>query len=88
MMALGVVRAARERGLEVPDDVSVVGFDDSQLIAFTSPPLTTVRQPVQAMAAAAVGALLEEIGGNPVQRTEFVFQPELVVRGSTARRTG
>ncbi|MFJ5288764.1 LacI family DNA-binding transcriptional regulator [Streptomyces sp. NPDC088348] len=88
MMALGVVRAARERGLEVPDDVSVVGFDDSQLIAFTSPPLTTVRQPVQAMAAAAVGALLEEIGGNPVQRTEFVFQPELVVRGSTARHTG
>ncbi|WUW12775.1 LacI family transcriptional regulator [Streptomyces sp. NBC_01465] len=85
MMALGVVRAARERGLEVPGDVSVVGFDDSQLIAFTDPPLTTVRQPVQAMATAAVGALLEEIGGNPVQRTEFVFQPELVVRGSTAQ---
>jgi DNA-binding LacI/PurR family transcriptional regulator len=85
MMALGVVRAARERGLDVPGDVSVVGFDDSQLIAFTDPPLTTVRQPVQAMATAAVGALLEEIGGNPVQRTEFVFQPELVVRGSTAQ---
>ncbi|GAA3370792.1 LacI family DNA-binding transcriptional regulator [Streptomyces sannanensis] len=85
MMALGVVRAARERGLDVPRDVSVVGFDDSTLIAFTDPPLTTVRQPVQAMATAAVGALLEEIGGNPVQRTEFVFQPELVVRGSTAR---
>ncbi|MBO0510871.1 LacI family DNA-binding transcriptional regulator [Streptomyces beijiangensis] len=85
MMALGVVRAARDRGLDVPGDVSVVGFDDSQLIAFTDPPLTTVRQPVQAMATAAVGALLEEIGGNPVQRTEFVFQPELVVRGSTAQ---
>ncbi|MEU3374562.1 LacI family DNA-binding transcriptional regulator [Streptomyces sp. NPDC006660] len=85
MMALGVVRAARERGLDVPRDVSVVGFDDSQLIAFTDPPLTTVRQPVQAMAAAAVSVLLEEIGGTPVQRTEFVFQPELVVRASTAR---
>ncbi|WP_189714503.1 LacI family DNA-binding transcriptional regulator [Streptomyces chryseus] len=84
MMALGVVRAARERGLEVPDDLSVVGFDDSQLIAFTNPPLTTVRQPVQAMATAAVGALLEELGGSPVQRTEYVFQPELVVRDSTA----
>ncbi|MFE7340230.1 substrate-binding domain-containing protein, partial [Streptomyces fimicarius] len=84
LMALGVVRAARGRGLEVPRDVSVVGFDDSPFIAFTDPPLTTVRQPVQAMAAAAVGALLEEIGGNPVQRTEYVFQPELVVRGSTA----
>ncbi|WP_405655678.1 LacI family DNA-binding transcriptional regulator [Streptomyces sp. RK9] len=85
MMALGAVRAARERGLTVPGDVSVVGFDDSPLIAFTDPPLTTVRQPVQSMASAAVGALLEEINGNPVQRTEFVFQPELVVRGSTAQ---
>src|SRR5206468_1978749 len=47
MMALGVVRAARQQGLEVPRDVSVVGFDDSPLIAFTDPPLTTIRQPVQ-----------------------------------------
>ncbi|MFD7440846.1 LacI family DNA-binding transcriptional regulator [Streptomyces sp. NPDC059909] len=85
MMALGVIRAARERGLEVPGDVSVVGYDDSPLIAFTDPPLTTVRQPVQAMASAAVGALVEEIRGNPVPSTEYVFQPELVVRGSTAR---
>ncbi|MFE1960959.1 LacI family DNA-binding transcriptional regulator [Streptomyces sp. NPDC059479] len=89
LMALGVVRAARERGLDVPGDLSVVGYDDSRLIAFTDPPLTTVRQPVRAMAAAAVGALLEEIGGSPVQRIEYVFQPELVVRGSTAAvRTG
>lgn len=85
MMALGAVRAVRERGLSVPGDVSVVGFDDSPLIAFTDPPLTTVRQPVQAMASAAVGALVEELHGNPVQHTEFVFQPELVVRGSTAQ---
>ncbi|GAA2443013.1 LacI family DNA-binding transcriptional regulator [Streptomyces macrosporus] len=84
MMALGVVRAARQRGLDVPRELSVVGYDDSELIAFTDPPLTTVRQPVKAMANAAVNALLEEIGGNPVQHTEFVFQPELVVRGSTA----
>ena len=84
LMALGAVRAARSRGLDVPREVSVVGYDDSQLIAFTDPPLTTVRQPVQAMASAAVGALLEEIGGSPVRRTEYVFQPELVVRGSTA----
>ncbi|THA26719.1 LacI family transcriptional regulator [Streptomyces sp. RKND-216] len=83
LMALGAVRAARQRGLSVPGSVSVVGYDDSQLNAFTDPPLTTVRQPVRAMANAAVHALLEEIGGNPVQRTEFVFQPELVVRNST-----
>ncbi|MFC7303725.1 LacI family DNA-binding transcriptional regulator [Streptomyces monticola] len=93
MMALGAVRAVRERGLSVPGDVSVVGFDDSPLIAFTDPPLTTVRQPVQAMATAAVGALLEEMHGSAPGvspgggwgKTEFVFQPELVVRGSTAQ---
>ena len=61
----------------------MVGFDDSPLIAFTDPPLTTVRQPVGAMAAAAVDALLEEIGGAPAPHGEFVFRPELVVRGST-----
>jgi DNA-binding LacI/PurR family transcriptional regulator len=64
--------------------VSVVGYDDSPLIAFTDPPLTTIRQPVAAMSQAAVDALLEEIGGGPAPRSEFVFMPELVVRGSTA----
>ncbi|KOU83249.1 LacI family transcriptional regulator, partial [Streptomyces sp. XY58] len=49
-MALGVIRAARERGLRVPQDVSVVGFDAPPLISFAAPPLTTVRQPVRAMA--------------------------------------
>ncbi|WP_206305909.1 LacI family DNA-binding transcriptional regulator [Streptomyces sp. RFCAC02] len=84
MMALGAIRAARQRGLTVPDECSVIGFDDSALIAFTDPPLTTIRQPVPAMGQAAVRALLEEIGGTPAPPSEFVFMPELVVRGSTA----
>jgi DNA-binding LacI/PurR family transcriptional regulator len=83
LMALGAIRAARRIGLRVPEDLSVVGYDDSPLIAFTDPPLTTVRQSVQAMAEAAVHALLDEIAGEPAPRTEFVFRPELVVRGST-----
>ncbi|QMU76058.1 LacI family transcriptional regulator [Streptacidiphilus sp. PB12-B1b] len=83
LMAFGVIRAVRQHGLSVPGDVSVVGFDDSPLIAFADPPLTTIRQPVEAMGAAAVDALLEEINGNGTHRDEFVFQPELVVRGST-----
>ena len=88
LMAFGVIRAVRQRGLSVPGDVSVVGFDDSPLIAFADPPLTTIRQPVEAMGAAAVDALLEEVNGNAVHRAEFMFQPELVVRGSTgAART-
>src|SRR5690606_4087511 len=65
LMALGAVRAARSLGLRVPEDVSVVGFDDSPLIAFTDPPLTTVRQPVSAMGHAAVSALVAEITGTP-----------------------
>ncbi|GIG25791.1 LacI family DNA-binding transcriptional regulator [Cellulomonas denverensis] len=83
LMALGVIRAARQRGLRVPEDLSVVGFDDSVLIGFTDPPLTTVRQPVQAMGRAAVAALMSEIAGTPTSRNELLFHPELIVRGST-----
>ncbi|MFI9815482.1 LacI family DNA-binding transcriptional regulator [Saccharothrix variisporea] len=86
LMAFGAIRAARRRDLHVPGDISVVGFDDSPLIVFADPPLTTIRQPVEAMGQAAVHALLEEIGGTPAPRAEFVFQPELVVRGSTGAR--
>jgi LacI family repressor for deo operon, udp, cdd, tsx, nupC, and nupG len=90
LMALGVIRAVRSRGLDVPADVSVVGYDDSPLIAFTDPPLTTVRQSVQAMGSAAVRALLDEISGVVTPRAEFMFRPELVVRRSTGsvRRSG
>src|SRR6185369_12785446 len=84
MMALGAIREARSRGLSVPGDVSVVGYDDSPLMAFTDPPLTTIRQPVAAMAIAAVRALVDEIDGHPAPHSEYVFRPELVVRGSTA----
>lgn len=83
LMALGAIRAAHARGLRVPEDVSVVGFDDSPLIAFTEPPLTTVRQPVVALGQAAVDALVAEIQGAPVSRAEMLFHPELVVRNST-----
>jgi alanine racemase len=83
LMALGAIRAARTRGLAVPRDVSVVGYDDSPLMAFTDPPLTTLRQPVLAMAVAAVRALIDQIEGDPAPHSEYVFRPELVVRGST-----
>lgn len=83
IMALGGIKAIRAIGGEVPRDVSVVGYDDSVLMGFTDPPLTTVRQPVQAMALAAARALLDEISGRPAPASEFLFSPELVVRGST-----
>ncbi len=85
IMALGVIRAARARGLRVPQDVSVVGFDDSPLMAYTDPPLTTIRQDVTAMGQAAVVALMAVIGGSSEHTGHYVFRPELVVRGSTGR---
>ncbi len=87
IMALGAIRALRQRGLRVPEDVSVVGCDDSLLIEFTDPPLTTVRQPVVALAETAVKLLLDQIAGAPAPAREVVLRPELVVRGSTARAT-
>jgi DNA-binding LacI/PurR family transcriptional regulator len=83
LMALGAIRAVRGIGFSVPGDVSVVGYDDSMLIAFTDPQLTTVRQSVQAMGEAAVRALLDEIAGEPAPRAEYIFRPDLIVRGST-----
>ena len=83
LMALGAIRAARAAGLDVPRDVSVVGFDDSLLMEFTDPPLTTIRQDVVGMGEAAVRALLEEIEGSRTRRGEHLFRPELVVRSST-----
>ncbi|HEY2073106.1 MAG TPA: substrate-binding domain-containing protein, partial [Gaiellaceae bacterium] len=83
VLALGVVRGARRGGFGVPDDVSVVGFDDSALMACTDPPLTTVRQPIEAMGRGAVNTLLSLVSGGPVSTEELLFAPELVVRGST-----
>ena len=88
LMALGAIRAVRDTGRQVPRDVSVVGYDDSPLIAFTDPPLTTLRQPVQGMGEAAVRALVDEIAGQHAPRAEYVFRPELVVRGSTGAAPG
>jgi DNA-binding LacI/PurR family transcriptional regulator len=81
--ALGVIRGARRLGLSVPGDVSVIGYDGAPIMAFTGPPLTTIKQPVTALAGAAVRSLVEDIEGRPQPRTELLFQPELIVRNST-----
>lgn len=83
LMALGAIRGVRGMGLSVPQDVSVIGYDDTPLIAYTSPALTTIRQPVRQIATAAVNALTEQIAGQAGHRTQMLFQPELIVRDST-----
>jgi LacI family transcriptional regulator len=83
LSAIGALRALRDCGLRVPDDVSVVGFDDINSAAFQIPSLTTVRQPLDKMGALAGEILLQRIhgGANPV---EVMVDPELIVRESTA----
>jgi DNA-binding LacI/PurR family transcriptional regulator len=83
-LALGAIRAARRAGLVVPDDLSVVGYDDSALMACTDPPLTTVRQPIEAIGRAAVEMLAGQIEGSAVAAEELFFEAEIVARGSTA----
>ena len=62
--AAGVIEAARVRGLRVPEDLSVVGFDDTQLARFCAPPLTTVRQPLQEMGGVALRTALRLVAGE------------------------
>ena len=83
-LALGAIRAVRRAGLSVPADVSVVGYDDSVFMSCTDPPLTTVRQPIEAIGRAAVEILTGQIEGSPVSADELFFEPEIVARGSTA----
>jgi LacI family transcriptional regulator, repressor for deo operon, udp, cdd, tsx, nupC, and nupG len=84
VLALGAIRAVRRLGRRVPEDVSVVGYDDSAFMNCTDPPLTTVRQPIEAMGQAAVDLLVSLMTGGGVLTDELLFEPELVVRGSTA----
>jgi DNA-binding LacI/PurR family transcriptional regulator len=82
-LALGAIRAARRGGMQVPGDISVVGFDDSALMSCTEPPLTTVRQPIESMGRTVIDLLLSQIAGTVEAGDELLFEPELVLRGST-----
>lgn len=83
VLALGAIRAARRAGLTVPADVSVVGFDDSAWLNSTDPPLTTIRQPIESMGKSAVALLVNQMDTVIAHPGELLFEPELVVRGST-----
>ena len=83
--AIGAIRALNEHGLRVPQDVSVMGFDDIPGAAFYTPSLTTVRQPLNRIGEVAAQSLLERLDGNKEYPSEIAIEPELVVRESTAR---
>ena len=83
-MAFGLIRALHEHGLRVPQDVSVVGFDDIALSEFLSPPLTTVRQDFRRIGAELVRLVLEQLRSKESARTRVLIPTELIVRGTTA----
>ena len=82
LMAVGVLRALRRSGRKVPDDVAVVGFDNSPLARSTEPPLTTVNQPVESIGAQTARELLSLMAGNSTEGRHVVLDTELVIRGS------
>jgi DNA-binding LacI/PurR family transcriptional regulator len=86
VVAIGAIKAAEEAGVGVPRDVSVVGFDDIPLATFTVPSLTTVRQPIPAMAQRAIEIALRLAAGRGSRdEAPYLLEPELIVRQSTAR---
>jgi DNA-binding LacI/PurR family transcriptional regulator len=85
LQALGVYEAARRAGLRIPDELSVVGFDDVDQAAWAAPPLTTVRQEFALMGATAARLALELVAGQQPARQRHELDTVLVVRGSTAR---
>ena len=84
--ALGVYRAAAEAGLRIPEDLSVVGFDDLPPVEWAVPALTTVRQPLREMAAAAAAMVVTLAQGGELVQTRLILATDLVVRSSTAPR--
>ncbi len=85
-MALGLLLAFHEAGIVVPQDISVIGFDDIPGAAFFSPPLTTVRQDFHSLGVSCIHLLAAALAGRPPMEPVLV-PPQLVVRGSTASRT-
>jgi LacI family transcriptional regulator, xylobiose transport system transcriptional regulator len=84
LQALGVYEAAREARVPIPEELSVVGFDDLEYTRWCGPPMTTVRQPLVEMGATAASLVLSIAAGQPLPQTRIELATELVVRGSTA----
>ncbi|MQB01486.1 MAG: LacI family DNA-binding transcriptional regulator [Actinobacteria bacterium] len=85
--ALGVLHRLHQIGLRVPDDVSVITYDDLPLAGYLQPPLTTIAMPLVDLGAAAVDALVQQLGGAPPEDITIATPPTLIVRSSTARPT-
>lgn len=82
LMALGAMRVLQEAGRRIPEDVAVIGFDDSKIAAVSSPGLTSVRQPIEGMVVEMATILLDLLADPTRRATSVIFEPTLTVRGS------
>jgi len=85
-MAIGVIRGVRRAGVRVPEDVSVIGFDNVALAEIVDPELTAVAAPLRTMGIIGINHLITMIGGATPSRDPIVLPVKLIVRGSTGRR--
>ena len=85
LMALGAMKAAREKGLNVGGDISIIGFDDIQMAVNYHPPLTSIRQPTYEIGVMLCSMLIQLIRGEELSERQILLQPELIVRESCGR---
>ncbi len=87
ILAIGAMQAARELGIRIPQELSVVGFDNTILASMTDPPMSTVAQPIQQMGHQVVDLITQEINQEKKAKQRVVLLPELIVRGSSGPST-
>jgi LacI family transcriptional regulator len=87
-IAIGVLRAARERGVRIPEDLSVVGFDDVEAAEIVTPQLTTIRQPLAEMGRMGVSLLERLIEGHGIEALHVELRTQLIVRDTTGPLRG
>src|SRR5690625_1908569 len=85
LLAIGVIQGATERGISIPNELAIIGFDNTILAVTTIPGLTTIAQPIEKMAKKTVDILVEEIKEKKRTKRRILFNPELIVRGTTPK---
>jgi LacI family transcriptional regulator len=83
VMAIGAMQAARELGIALENELAVTGYDDTPMVEYLTPSLTSVRQPVTQIGARLVEMLVEILNGAPDPQTQVLFEPELIIRQSS-----
>jgi DNA-binding LacI/PurR family transcriptional regulator len=83
-LAIGAMKAVKEFGLSVPDDISIMGYNDEMICAFSDPPLTTVKQPKKLMGETAANLLIDIIEKKKIENKNIILDTEIIKRGTTA----